>query len=283
MASVGWGRDQWGLGPWGAAVPIAPLAIANARALSTREIEVTLDREPQTLAPTVAGDALNPATWTVQRLDNGFIFSVIAVAQTATEVVVLTLLQDLGSSRVQHRVLSTTLLDFDGNPISNPPLNRFDFAGVLDAEAKDALVRARRGSNAMRDIANPPLPARDPMTSIGGTFIINSGGDYELESGAPLLRKLIIRRLITPRGGFFHLPDYGIGLGVKDLLPAADLQKLRADIQREVLREPEVEEAGVRLRLGTQNDLTVDIRAKTRPSGESVEIGFRVTPGGVVL
>ena len=112
--------------------------------------------------------------------------------------------------------------------------------------------------------------------------MINSGGDYELESGQPLLRKLILRRLTTPRGGFFHLPDYGIGLGVKDLLPDTSLLQLRADIFRQVEREPEVAEADVQLLLGSQNDLTVNVKGRLSSSG-SFSFSFPVTPRGVVL
>lgn len=279
---LGWGKDEWGTSPWGAAVPLAPLALDNARAISTKEVEVTLNRAPQAIAPTIPGDALNPATWVMQRLDTGAFFSVIAVRRTTSTTLVVTVLQDMGSVRVQHRILTTTLLDENGNPISNPPLNRFDFEGILDVEAKDALTRARRRSNAIRDIANPPVPVSGEISSIGGTFIINSGGDYELETGPSLVRKLIIRRLITPRGGFFHLPDYGLGLGTKELLPTSDLIQLRTEIFNQTLREPEVEDATVRLVLGAQNDLTVRVSARIS-SGELVDVAFQVTPEGVIL
>lgn len=279
----GWGKDEWGTSPWGSAVPQASLAIQNARALSTKEIEVTLNRDPQAIAATVDGDSLNPDTWVLQRLDTGFFFSVITVRQTGPATVVLTVLQDLGSVLVDHRVLTTTLLDSNGNAISNTPLNQFDFKGVLDAEFKDAITRAQRAADVVRDIANPPLPARDPIASIGGTLLINSFGDYELESGEALLRKLIIRRLVTQSGAFFHLPEYGIGLGVKELLPASNLILLRTEIIREIQREPEVVAADATLLLGNQNDLTVQIRAKLATSGDTVVFGFRLTPDGLTL
>lgn len=276
----GWGKDSWGTSPWGGAVPLEPLAVDNARALSTKEIEVTLNRAAQVIAPTVAGDALNPVTWNVQRLDTALLFAVISVAQTGPTTFVLSVLQDLGPASAVHRVSTTTLLDAIGGAISSP--NSFDFAGLLEAAAKDAITRAQRDTNTVQDVANPPLPQSEPATFVGGTLVINSGGDYERETGAGFVKKLILRRLFTLPGGFFHLPDYGIGLGVKELLPSSSLLQLRAAIIRQVEREPEVAESDVRLLLGTQNDLEVQVRARLS-SGEPLNFSFQVTSEGVVL
>ena len=272
---AGFGEDSWGIGLWGSAVPLSPLSVTGAVALSTKEVQVTVSREAQVLASTVAGDALNPATWVIQRLDTAFLFSVLSVRQVDPLTFIVSVLQDFGSQRVTHRILTTTLLDSDGNPVT---LNQADYAGLLSAEAKDEASRARRSSNAVRDVANPPVP----NSPAGGTLIINSGGDYELEDGAALLKKLIIRRLTTQKGGFFHLPEYGVGLAVKGLLPAANLIKLRADIIRQVKREPEVTAADVQLSLGTQNDLTVRVRAQI-DTGGSLDFSFPVQSGQVVL
>lgn len=282
MAIEGWGLDQWGLEEYGSTTPLPPLAIDAALAISTKEVQVTLNREPQSLAPTVVGDALNPATWIIQRLDNAFIFSTLSVRKEDPLTFVVSVLEDFGPFTATHRILSVTLLDADGGAISNPPLNRADFAGVLSAETKDEVTRARLRSNAIRDVANPPLPATGTGTTVGGTLVINNAGDYDLESGAPLLRKLIIRRLITLKGGFFHLPDYGLGLGVKETLPAANLIKLRAEAIRQIKREPEVEETDVQLTLSVKNELTVRVRAKTR-TGEGVDFSFTPRSEGIVL
>lgn len=275
----GWGKDSWGVDPWGSAVPLAPLVIDGAVAISTKELQVSLNRRAQTIAPTVTGDALNPATWTIQRIDTGFFFSVLAVTQVGEFEFVLSVLQDFGSASVTHRVLSTTLLDSDGGPISQPPLNRADFLGLLSVERKDVLASARQQSNAVRDVQNPPQPVDNIA---GGTLVIGSSGDYALESGPALLKKLIIRRLITAPGGFVHLPDYGVGLQVKEVLPAANLIQLRAKILRQIRREPEVEEVDVRLNLGVQNDLTIRVQVKTR-SGDAVGFSFSPQSAGVVL
>lgn len=282
MAIDGWGLDGWGIEPWGGVSPLPPLNIVSAVAISTKELQVALNREAQVLAPTVAGDALNPASWVIQRLDTGFFFSVLSIRQTGPTVFVINVLQDWGSSLVTHRVLSTTLLDVDGNPISVPPLNQADYLGLLNAETATASDKAARGQNAVRDIANPQTKTTGELTTFGGTLVINDAGDYELEQDSALLKKLVLRRLTTQRGGFFHLPNYGVGLNVKGLLPAANLIKLRADIIRQVRREPEVAAAVVQLALGRSNVLTVRVQAQLKTGG-TVDFSFDTSRSDIVL
>jgi len=283
MTIDGWGLDGWGLEPWGGVVPQPPLAIERAVAISTKEVEVDLNRDPQAIAPTIEGDGLNPATWTIQRLDTAFLFSVVAARQEGPQKLIVSVLQDLGSEKVTHRISTTTLLDSDGNPITAPILNSADFPGLLSTETRDRGTRARQRTNAIRDVANRPAPSSELDEQFGGTLVVNSAGDYELESGQQLIKKLIVRRLITKRGDFFHLPDYGVGLNVKEPLPAVSLVKLRADIIAQVLREPEVEEADATLIQGAGNDLSISVRARLRASNASVSIGIESTPSGLIL
>ena len=65
---TGWGSGAWGTGPWGSVTPLAPLALESAVAISTKEVQVTINRNAQVIAASVDGDALNPATWTVQNI-----------------------------------------------------------------------------------------------------------------------------------------------------------------------------------------------------------------------
>ena len=60
----------------------------------------------------------------------------------------------------------------------------------------------------------------DPLGAIGGSLRIGADGDYVADEGTELMKKLILRRLLTPKGAFFHLPDYGYGLAVKEPTPA---------------------------------------------------------------
>ena len=278
MSVLGFGLGEWGQSPWGSATPAGAMSLIKALAISTNEVEVTLTKEPLHDTATVAGDALNPTTWTIQRLDNAeFLTPVSVVAKTATTFVI-TVLQPFGPVSATHRVSSTTLLTVDATATIQPPTSA-DFLGVLAEEERNNLTNARQRSASVRDVANLVTPN---SVFVGGTLVINEAGDYVLESGAPLLRKLITRRLVTQRGAFFHLPDYGAGLPVKGLVTPSGLAQLKAEIERQVLREPEVEVTSATILL-SGGMLTIKVRAKLRNTGEELEMGLTVQPQGVAL
>lgn len=278
MANVqGWGIDPFGTGIYGS-VSTGNVSLAGARAISTHEVEVTVTGEAQDNSPFLPGDALNPSTWAIQRLDDNSFLPVVNVQQTGTYKYVLLTLEEFGPVSVTHTVSSSTLRDGGGALITAP--RSASFLGITDASEKDIASKLASQKHTARDYANPPTP---DSTSMGGTLQITSAGDYQTVTGPELLKKLIIRRLISRPGDFFHLPKYGIGLRTKEPLPAADLPKLKVEIQRQVMLEPDVQSAQVQLLLdASKNILFVNVTAQLRPSGE-VSVGVPVPVAGVVL
>lgn len=275
----GWGFDDYGLLPYGDAAASIGASISSARAISTRQVTVTVNGLVQDNSFFLPGDALNPATWTVQRLDTSEFLHVVGVEQTGTYEYTLLCLEEFGEVSVTHRVATATLLDTSGALINTP--RQADFAGILDkAKSSTAEVLGQRRV-ASRDFAN----AQVPMAAYeAGTLQVDGSGDYVLESGPSLVRKLILRRLMSAPGDFFHLPTYGLGLRVKEPVPAADLGRLKASIEAQVAREPEVETARATLTLDAGTGvLSVSVRAQLRKSGEQVDVGFETGPGGLVL
>lgn len=117
-----------------------------------------------------------------------------------------------------------------------------------------------------------------------GTLEIESDGDYASMTGAELIKKLILRRLTTKPGDFFHLPNYGIGLREKEPLPVADLRKLAKAIELQVAQEPEV--AAVKATLAYSASaavLNVRVQAQLKTSGQQVAVAVAVPTGQVVL
>ena len=271
----GWGLGFWGTGSWGfGSSSLVDLYIANAFAVTTRTVRVTLSTQPQQIFGTLVGDVLNPATWTVTRVDDSTSLTVVAVEpiNTSTYTYDVRILEEFGSAAVTYRVASTTLLRSDGAPITPP--NFYDFIGVAFTST-EVLTSKAPPPPTMVDVANPPFPS-DNSLAVGGTLIINSYGDYESVAGEELVKKLIIRRITTQLGGFFHLPDYGIGIGVKQLLPIGDLVKLQTEIERQVKLEPEVQNARVTLSLiPADNLLEIDIVAQLVESGAVIRTGVR--------
>jgi hypothetical protein len=267
----GWGTGPWGTGPWSGA---SAFAISGAVAISTRTVRVTLTSEPQHLSSAAPGDALNPSTWTIVRRDTGVAFTVLSIVDSGTTapstVFDVTVLEDLAPHLVTHRVSSLTLRSAGGATIGLP--NFADFDGVVVASTAPTRT-------AQIDMRNDPVPTARSVPTVGGTLTITAAGDYGNVTGKDLLRKLIIRRLTTRKGGFKHLPTYGVGLRAKEPLPIADLAKLKADIEREVQKEPEVTAVRARLEMRQHGVLlvTLDVRADL-PTGSDT-ISVRLPPG----
>lgn len=275
LPSAGWGKAPHALSIYGATVSGA-VSVQKAVAVSTHEVDVTTTGRVRDSSPFVVGDALNPATWQVQRLDSLAFLTVVGVAQVATNTYRLTCLEAFGPVGVQHQAGSTVLLDASGSTIVNPRFAAFQ--GVLDASTSTMAAKMAHRKTGARDYANVPT-----LDTFGGTLKIDSGGDYEMVSGAELVKKLIIRRLVSKPGDFFHLPNYGIGLRVKEPLPVADLSKLKAEIERQVLQEPEVDTVQAQLFQTSESILTVKVRARLKKTGEPIEVSVPPEQTGVVL
>jgi len=260
---LGWGYDPYGTSPYGAAAAGVGGSIASALAISTHEVEVTVNGLAQDNSPYFEGDALNPATWGIVRLDTGDSFTPTTVAQVNPSVYRILCLEEFGPYTVVHRVSSTTLHDASGNLI-HPPYSA-DFRGVLDEHAQSSATRLAARKLYSQDLANPPFSVPD---SVGGTLVVTAG-DYATVTGPDLVKKLIIRRLTTGPGDFFHLPNYGAGIQEKMPVRIANLTKMKADIENQVKLEPEVQDALASLTIDREGILLLQLQVQLKPSGQS--------------
>lgn len=261
--AAGWGLDPYGSGPWGGATT---LSIASAFAVSIRTVRVLLTAEPVHLSPTGNGDALNPETWQVFRLDTGAPFTPIEVDEVDPFTYDINVLENFAPFLVMHQVSSSSLVQIGGLPITDPKAATFPGAQADKVSTPAAQLAQRRQ---LQDLLNQPSP--NDASPLAGTLVIGAGGDYQRQSGASLARKLIMRRLTTPRGGFFHLPNYGVGLTEKAPLRIGDATKYRAQVEAQVLAEPEVESVKAPISLDRQNEIVVvQVKAKLR-NGSAIE------------
>lgn len=152
------------------------------------------------------------------------------------------------------------------------------FYGVLSVNEVDQEAQAASRNFAISDLANPPAAQLNGLG--GGTRVVTSAGDFASQTGNDLLKKLVLRRLSTPPGGFFHLPGYGLGLAVKEPLQDADMFALKKRVTDQVQLEPEVQSAIVSLTIDMNNILTIQI-AVTTTTGQnfSIETSAPLTVG----
>jgi len=274
----GWGSGGWGTSPWGGGSGGFVLSFVSALATSERTVFVMLSGEALALTPLTVGDALNPSTWQVETLD-GLGATVRTLTVLATRPVLgnlgfeLYTLEKFDSYLVTHVVKSTTLLSATRVLVGLP--NSAEFPGVVADRSSLA-----RQAPSLRDIQNHPHSSQE----LSGAFNITAAGDYQTEEGVALLRKLIIRRLTTTPGEFFHLDpqNYGIGLRLKEPLTISDIPKLQVEVQRQVQLEPEVDAATARVTLNRQGILTIALRVRLK-SAQEVPIEFQLPTSLVQL
>lgn len=266
--SAGWGLGPWGLDPWGGGV--LGVSLVQAEVLSVREVKIVLSAEPQHAGPDVSGDALNPTTWTVRRLDTGMEFTVIGAAMVGSTAVLLRLYEALGPFAVSHSVATTSLLSLSGEVVTAP--EAVFFRGAVDRSLATPVAQAATRRFGVRDLANPPTSA----TSIGGTLKIRGGGDYANEEGPALTKKLILRRVTFRPGDLWYAPEYGLGLAEKEPVQGS-LVPRAAEAERQIAQEPDVETARVGLSIDAQGVLTVSVRARIRQTGQEVSVSYTPT------
>jgi len=262
-----WGLSAWGTTPYGLAASV-PLSIANAHARGELVVRVTLTRGAR-LEGTDRTAALNPRTWTVLRNDTLAEFTVLSVREVPgaipASVFELYLLQKLGPSGTDYTVKALLLTDENGWLASSPKTALF--AGCQAAAETNQASR-----NDMVDLAKPQL--NDGQG--GAVFTVGASGDYDTEAGVTLLRKLFLRRLTTNPGEFFHLVGYGLGIALKEPLGGSRLAALKADVERQLKLEPEVDEVSVSVRLSAKGVLQIVLAAKLRATGDEIRDTFLV-------
>jgi hypothetical protein len=268
MTLLGWGFDPYGLTPNGSPPSGEGVSLYMALAVNTQEVRVYLTGEVLHKLATQDGDALNPATWTVQRLDTLEYLNVMTVVEYTPTIFGLVVVVPFADATVTYEVSSVTLLDASGG-ILIPPRSA-TFAGLVADAVSTAQARLANRGAVVRDIANPPASAL-VSDAVGGTLVVTSSGDYATVSGAELVKKLIIRRLTTGQGEFFHLPNYGVDLGVKEPVRTSQLAQLKTSIERQIRKEPEIKDVSTSLSLDTRGILTVAIKAVLQPTGETLQ------------
>lgn len=266
----GWGLGNWGTSPWGTGTGGLLESYGRIYATGDRRVRVVLTFEPAHTQVNAEGDALNPKTWIVRDPQTGRRFYVLAVEEVSPTEYDLTTLEMLENAQVTLQLKSDTLRYATGGPVLGFSI---DFAGQTATYNVSSQAQTTAAGYALRDVANPPTP----NSPVGGTLDVTSEGDYKSVTGAPLIKKLIMRRLMATPGDFFHLPDYGAGLSEKVPMAATDLRRLSKLIEDQVLLEPDVSAVKVSLSMiAATQTLVVQMQVRLQQSGESVAVGVAV-------
>ncbi len=113
-------------------------------------------------------------------------------------------------------------------------------------------------------------------------MVIGDDGDFETESGARLLRKLVLRRMNTVRASFRHLPDYGCATLEKEpIATGGDLVSYLREVERQAKQEPDAVDASARGSIDRNGVLIVQL-AVTMRGGATVSMRMGQRGGQIV-
>lgn len=264
LIPFGFGTGAFGTMPFGTAGPVF-----TAIGLVTTEAENRL-RLHFTVAPAfenleTCGDAyeasayqLTPEPDTFDRLGQPT-RPVDVVKAVQVDEVTVDLVTDRPMSSWPARYLLTVdgLKTADGLPIA---LQEFHILGLF--KGIPAYTTANTVNN--RDIANPqtfealfgslPIEGQQVDDSILGVFASDARGDVAFDEGLISYKKRVFRRLITRKGQFSHLKNYGTELvaRIKELAIPGIRDALAIDAEEQIRQEPETVDVSVRIRDDTR-------------------------------
>ena len=144
----------------------------------------------------------------------------------------------------------------------------------FQGEARPIVTLQQRGKMGLVDFASNP---------ISGGIIVDSSGDWACDAGDIVgTRKRCFRRVLTKRGAFTHLQNYGLNYDVKVPATTNKLAGLRSDIQAGLAQEPDVDSVATQVSLDARGWLTLGMRVKTK-QGQDVPAVLAVSTSGITV
>jgi hypothetical protein len=201
-------------------------------------VEIEFDEEPLHLDPADPADALN--------LDN-YVTTVTGINSSLPERL-LQYVDYIGENTIrlaydgplnesgQYEISISNIESVSGSALfPDPTVLNFSAYGRENESIEKIHPEANR-----IDLANPQMPSQAGQNQSLATLQVDDNGDLQNVSGRDLLKKKIIRIISTEKGGFFHLPDYGLAIEFGKLITPTLLRKLKIDIESQVIKEKEV-------------------------------------------
>ena len=275
-------------------VVLPDFRVVFATPIDSNTIRVFFSKEPRHISPLSSTDVLNRLNWVLSIVTGpGKLpeFEKVENAQARPDLVGS--VDDAGTIgaiptgwsvdvRTARRILEkTTYLIVASSVIVS--------ADGLDSMAASPNDRAEHpGVHVERDpVRRRPVVVRNAGTDFRydffeGRYILDPKADIDVHAGVEFLKKRVIRRLISNPGGFFHLPNYGVGLKVKQTFNAAEIGRIQNRITEQIRQEEDVEEMELSVASPASGVLVIRLKVQTA-RGEGFSIGLEVPEDGQVV
>lgn len=296
--SGGWGFSPWGAGPWGGGGGGGAIAQVGAAAHRENVFRVEfsvpvyfsgiLDFEDAShptkwrIVPVVGsagldGDPVRPLLVTQVRLateEDG-----VAIGDVGRFIDVLTdrpMTSFPALYTVEHRdIFAADKASSSSTGAQVPAVYREITAPTLDMQTPSRdIANAQTFSAAQASLPDP----FDPI--VLGTIQVDDTGDYAFDEGSVNLRKRVLRRVMTVKNAFAHLPGYGVGLPSygKKLGTPTVVATIATEAETQIAQEPDV--ANVRVRTvvdpNVPNLLRVQVLVRPREGkAQRIDVPFK--------
>lgn len=294
---MGWGFGPWGAVEWGGGT-IAELRLLGAQPYRENVVRLTFNVAPAFVGDLGPNDAYDPDRYDIVPIAGTMpdgsdprpvypiVIESVPLAGSLGTIVDVTVDRRFSPYPAQYRISVNQLVSVYGGILT---ATSAQFDGMLQGEPpprRDLKVPSR-------DIANPqtrsalfdPLPVTDDELILG-TIPVDDQGDYAFDEGITNLKKRIFRRVVTRKGAFAHLPEYGVGLPqqLKRLSTVSARAELAAETQKQIAEEPDVERVAVRVIADPQKPslfrLRIRVKAKVSEAPVDVDVPFSPIGGG---
>ena len=280
---MGWGSGGWGTSGWGVPGLGAGLQLVDARAVRENVVRLQFNQSIYFSGLLDPHDGSSAPRYAITPVAGSLGGDGLPTRPVAAAMVALALFAGAGGMYVdlttdrpfspwpgQYTVAVNQLVTAVGGALLQPGATSVVFPALYRGRVphKPDLVTGRT------DFANPQVAgALDglPSTTPLGSFVVDATGDYAADAGLVSFKKRVMRRLMTKKGRFAHLPNYGVGIpdNIKQLARAGVREAIAADAEAQIKLEPETLACSVTVVPDAANPglLRLQVRVQTRDGG----------------
>jgi hypothetical protein len=245
--------------------PLPAFRILYATPLDSNTIRVFFSSEPRNSSPLGENDVQLRTNWSISILSGGGTIPVVEKVENVIfnpqvgepdawsvdlrldrRILVKTEYLTVGNSAIESAL---------GQSLPSAPYDRGDHPGITTPRTRKKLKQVAVATG---------VDFR--YSTFDAVYILDSRSDIDVHAGTEVVKKRIIRRIISSPGGFYHLPTYGVGLRAKGPFNSTRVGQIEAKIREQILEEDDVEEVEVRVTVPEPSTLLIRIRAKTSQS-----------------
>lgn len=244
----------------------SPFHVVRAVCRGGQIVRVVFSAEPKHKSASALDDGLTPANYLVSVASGS--------AQTPRTVGVLPTLVEYpafgvflaGEFALDVQVDRPLVVGLAYTITAQPALRAADmtlvgypFTAAFAGAARPVRSRHQRSKETLLDFASSPF---------GPGPLIDESGDWATQDGLDGTKKRCMRRILTAKSSFAHLPGYGLEIDVKAPMTTARLTQMRTDIGQQVKQEPDVVAANTSVEMNALGYLRLDLKVKTADNQE---------------